>query len=169
MILANPQSGIASIAELVEAARREKDALNVINPGLGSTPHLTAELLRLRAGIAIENIPFNGAGPAINALIANIAPVGITALPAAHAHIRSGALRALAVTGEARWFDLPDVPTMPEEGYPDIVSDTFQALFAPVGTPSDIVRRIAQESNRIPSAAGGPAVRPRTGARASSR
>ena len=108
VILVHPSSGITSIAQLVETAKRDKNKLNVINPGQGSTPHLTAELLQLRAGIGIENIPYNGAGPAIAALLGKTTPVGITALPPAHAQIKSGALRALAITGEQRWFDLPD-------------------------------------------------------------
>ena len=99
-------------------AKRDKNKLNVINPGQGSTPHLTAELLQIKAGIGIENIPYNGAGPAIQAILAQTTPVGITALPPAHPHIKSGALRAIAVTGAKRWPDLPDVPTMQESGFP---------------------------------------------------
>lgn len=145
VILVHPSSGITSIAQLIDTARQDKIKLDIINPGQGSTPHLTAELLQIRTGVGVENIPYNGAGPAIQALLAKTTPVGITALPPAHPHIKSGALRALAITGETRWFDLPDVPTMRESGYPDMVSETFQGMFVPAGTPSDIVQRIVRD------------------------
>ncbi|MDB5488700.1 MAG: Tripartite-type tricarboxylate transporter, receptor component TctC [Reyranella sp.] len=149
VILVHPSSGITSIAQLIETAKRDRKPLNIINPGQGSTPHLTAELLQLRAGIGVENIPYNGAGPAIQALLSNTTPVGITALPPAHPQIKSGGLRALAITGATRWFDLPDVPTMQESGYPDMVSETFQGMFVPVGTPPDIVRRITRDTLEV--------------------
>jgi tripartite-type tricarboxylate transporter receptor subunit TctC len=146
VILVHPSSPIASIKQLIDKAKADKEKLDVINPGQGSTPHLTAELLQLKAGIAIENIPYNGAAPAIQALLARTAPVGITALPPAHPHIKSGALRALAITAEKRWFDLPDVPTMAESGYPGFVSETFQGMYAPAGTPAPIVQRVARDT-----------------------
>jgi len=146
VVLVHPSSPLKSIADLVAMAKRDKQKLNVINPGQGSTPHLTAELLQIKAGIPIENIPYNGAGPAIQAILAQTTPVGTTALPPAHPHIKSGALRALAVTGEKRWFDLPDVPTMVEQGFPDIVSETFQGMYAPAGVPDEIVQRVARET-----------------------
>jgi len=146
VILVHPSSPIRTVAELIAFAKADKNKLNVINPGQGSTPHLTAELLQIKAGIAIENIPYNGAGPAIQAILAQTTPVGTTALPPAHPHIKSGALRALAVTGERRWFDMPDVPTMKESGFPDLVSETFQGMYAPVGTPNEIVQRLARET-----------------------
>jgi tripartite-type tricarboxylate transporter receptor subunit TctC len=149
VILVHPSSPITSIRQLVEKAKTDKEKLNVINPGQGSTPHLTAELLQLKAGIPIENIPYNGAGPAIQALLARTTPVGITALPPAHAHIKSGALRALAITADKRWFDLPDVPTMEEQGYPGFVSETFQGMYAPAGTPDAIVQRVARETLEV--------------------
>jgi tripartite-type tricarboxylate transporter receptor subunit TctC len=146
VILVHPSSPIRTVAELIAMARASREKLNVINPGQGSTPHLTAELLQIKAGIAIENIPYNGAGPAMQAILAKTTPVGMTALPPAHPHIKSGALRALAVTGERRWFDLPDVPTMVEAGFPDIVSETFQGMHAPAGTPDAIVQRVSGET-----------------------
>lgn len=146
VILVHPSSPITSIRQLVDKAKANKERLDVINPGQGSTPHLTAELLQLKAGIPIENIAYNGAGPAIQALLARTTQVGITALPPAHPHIRSGALRALAITADKRWFDLPDVPTMEEQGYPGFVSETFQGMYAPAGTPEAIVQRVARDT-----------------------
>lgn len=149
VIMAHPGSGIASVKQLIEKAKADKDKLNVINPGQGSTPHLTAELLQIQAGIGIENIPYNGAGPAIAALVAGTTPVGITALPPALPHVKSGALRALAITGERRWPELPEIPTMRESGYPDLVSETFQGMYAPTGTPAAIVERMARETLEV--------------------
>jgi tripartite-type tricarboxylate transporter receptor subunit TctC len=146
VFLVHPSSPLKTIADLVALAKAGKQKLNVINPGQGSTPHLAVELLQIKAGIPIENIPYNGAGPAIQAILAQTTPVGSTALPPAHPHIKSGALRALAVTGEKRWFDMQDVPTMIESGYPDIVSETFQGMYAPAGTPDAIVQRLASET-----------------------
>ena len=149
VILVHPSSPITSIAELIDKAKASKDKLDIINPGQGSTPHLTAELLQLKAGIPVENIAYNGAGPAIQALLSKTAPVGITALPPAHAHIKSGALRALAITAEKRWFDLPDVPTMQDAGYPGFVSETFQGMYAPAGTAASIVQRVARDTLEV--------------------
>jgi len=78
VVLVHPSSNITSIAQLIEMAKKDKNKLNVINPGQGSTPHLTAELLQLKAGIGVENIPYNGAGPAIAALLGKTTQVGIT-------------------------------------------------------------------------------------------
>lgn len=146
VFLVHPSSSIRTMADLLAFARTEKDKLNVINPGQGSTPHLTVELLQLKTGIGMENIFYNGAGPSIQAILAQTTPVAITALPPAHPHIKSGALRALAVTGGKRWPDLPDVPTMQESGFPDMVSETFQGMYAPAGTPQEIVDRVANDT-----------------------
>jgi tripartite-type tricarboxylate transporter receptor subunit TctC len=146
VLLVHPSSPLHTVADMIAMAKASKQPLNVINPGQGSTPHLTAELLKIKAGIPIENIPYNGAGPAIQAILSQTTPVGTTALPPAHPHIKSGALRALALTGERRWFDLPDVPTMAESGFPDFVSETFQGMYAPAGTPDAIVQRVSAET-----------------------
>ena len=91
-------------------------------------------------------MPFRGAGPAAQAVLAGQIQVASVALAAAEALVKSGDLRALAVTGEQRWFSLPDVPTMIESGYPGFVSDTFNALFAPAGTPPDIIAILVKAS-----------------------
>ncbi len=93
------------------------------------------------------HVPYRGAGPATLAVLEGTVQVGSVALSAAEALIKDGKLTALAVTGAKRWFSLPEVPTMIEQGYPGFVSDTFNALFAPAGTPRDIVMLLAKESH----------------------
>ena len=97
-------------------------------------------------GIEMVHIPFRGAGPAAQAVLAKTTQVGSVALPAAEPLVQGGQLRALAVTGTKRWFSLPDVPTMIESGFPGFVSDTFNALFAPAGTPPEVVALLVKES-----------------------
>jgi tripartite-type tricarboxylate transporter receptor subunit TctC len=94
-------------------------------------------------------VPFSGAGPAIQALLSGTTQLAVAALPPAHPHIEAGALKALAMTGPHRWFDLPDVPTMVELGYADFVSDTFQGFLAPARTPPAIVDLLSAKSIEI--------------------
>jgi len=148
-ILTRPDSGITSVADLVARARATPGGLNIANPGLGSTPHLTAELLRLRTGIELVQVTHQSAAQAVQAVLAGTTPIGVAALPPAHALIKAGTLRALAITGEQRWHDLPDLPTMLELGYDGFVSETFQGLLAPAGTPLTLRSRVAREMNRI--------------------
>jgi tripartite-type tricarboxylate transporter receptor subunit TctC len=143
VFLATKESGITSMAELVVRAKAKPDALNYASAGVGTTPHLTTEWLKSVAGISMTHVPFAGAGPALQAILAGTVPVACASLPGAHPLILSGDLRALAVTGSARWYDLPDVPTMVELGYKDFLSDTFHGILGPAGTPPDIVERIA--------------------------
>jgi tripartite-type tricarboxylate transporter receptor subunit TctC len=139
VILADPKLGLNSIADLVARARAHPGELNYASPGAGTTPHLSGELLKIAAGLEIVHVPFSGAGPAIQALLSGTTQLAVAALPPAHPHIESGALKALAVTGAHRWFDLPEVPTMVELGYADFISDTFQGFLAPAKTPAAIV------------------------------
>src|SRR5262249_26336504 len=97
----------------------------------------------------LTHVPYSGAGPAIQAILAGTTQVAFAALPPAHPHIESGALKALAVTGERRWFDLPNVPTMIELGYKDFVSDTLQGFLAPAKTPRAVVDWLQSKSIKI--------------------
>jgi tripartite-type tricarboxylate transporter receptor subunit TctC len=149
VILVNPKLAVNSIADLIAYAKAHPDELNYASPGVGTTPQLSAELFKIIAGIQMTHVPFSGAGPAIQAILGGTTQVAFAALPPAHPHIESGALKALAVTGEHRWFDLPNVPTMIELGYKDFISDTFQGFLAPAKTPPAVIDLLARKSIEI--------------------
>jgi tripartite-type tricarboxylate transporter receptor subunit TctC len=146
VLVVRGDSDIKTVADLVAQAKANPAKFNYASPGAGTKSHLTGELLKLRAGIQMVHVPFRGAGPAAQAVLANTTQVGSVALAAAESLIKDGQLRALAVTSTKRWFSLPDVPTMIEAGFPDFVSDTFNALFAPAGTPPEIMAVLVRES-----------------------
>ncbi len=146
VLVVRSDSGIKTLKDLIDRAKAKPGEMNYSSPGAGTKSHLTAEQLKLRTGIDIVHVPYPGAGPSVQAVLGGTAQVGSVALAPAEPLIKSGRLTALAVTGKERWFSLPDVPTMIESGLPNFVSDTFQALFAPAGTPPDIVARLAKES-----------------------
>jgi tripartite-type tricarboxylate transporter receptor subunit TctC len=149
VILVDPKLGINSIAELLARAKADPNELNYASPGIGTTPHLSGELFKIVGQVQITHVPFSGAGPAIQAILSRTTQVAFAALPPAHPHIASGALKALAVTGTHRWFDLPDVPTMVELGYKDFISDTFQGFLAPAKTAPDIIALLSAKSLEI--------------------
>jgi tripartite-type tricarboxylate transporter receptor subunit TctC len=149
VILVDPKLGVNSIPDLIARARANPNELNYASPGIGTTPHLSGELFKIVGGIEITHVPFSGAGPAIQAILSGTTQVAFAALPPAHPHIESGALKALAVTGVHRWFDLPDVPTMVELGYKDFISDTFQGFLAPAKTSPAIVELLSTKSIEV--------------------
>ncbi|HEY7662051.1 MAG TPA: tripartite tricarboxylate transporter substrate binding protein, partial [Xanthobacteraceae bacterium] len=146
VLFVRADSQIRSIADLIARAKAAPGALNYSSPGAGTKSHLTAEQLKLRAGIDMVHIPYRGGGPATAAVLEGTVDVGSVALAPVEPLVKDGKLRALAVTGAERWFSLPEVPTMIEAGFPGFVSDTFNALFAPAGTPPEIVALLARES-----------------------
>lgn len=145
IVVVRADSGIKTIADLVARAKAAPGTFNYSSPGVGTKSNLTGEELKQRAGIEMTHIPYRGAGPAAVAVLEGTVQVGSVALPAAQPLVKSGQLIGLAVTGAKRWFDLPEVPTMIEAGYPGFVSETFSALFAPAGTPPEIVALLAQQ------------------------
>ena len=146
VLFVRPDSGIKSIADLVAQAKAAPDKFNYGSPGVGTKSHLTGELLKLRAGINLVHVPFRGGGPTTQAVVAGTVQVGSVALAPVEPLIKSGTIRALAVTGAKRWFSLPEVPTMIESGFPGFISETFNALFAPAGTPKPILERLLNEA-----------------------
>jgi tripartite-type tricarboxylate transporter receptor subunit TctC len=143
VFIATKASGITSIKDLVARAKANPNELSYSHAGVGTTPHLAGEMLKLAAGISMTHIPYPGSGPAMQSILSGTVPVMCGSLPGAHPSIMSGAVRALAVTGTERWFDMPDVPTMIELGYPGFLADTFHGMLAPAGTPPEIVNRLS--------------------------
>ncbi len=140
IIAAFPARPLADIAGLVAAARARPGALTYSSPGIGTSPHLAMEMLKQRAGIDILHVPFNGAAPAVQAALGGQVDMVSSSLPVAQAHVAAGTLRGLAVTGPSA---IGGVPSLVEQGFVGLVSDNFQAFFAPAGTPPAIVARLA--------------------------
>jgi len=149
LIVVHPSVPAKTIQELVALVRANPGKYSFAHPGVGTTPHLSGELLRLSFNLDMVAAPFGGAGPAITSVLAGHTPVAVTALPPAMAHVKSGALRALAITGSKRNPELPNVPTMAEAGINGQEAETMQGLLAPAGTPKAITDRLHREVVRI--------------------
>jgi tripartite-type tricarboxylate transporter receptor subunit TctC len=143
------QSEIKTLPELIAKAKANPGKLNWTSPGAGTTPYLAGELLGLRTGAKMVHIPFQGAGPAMTAVLGGQVDMYTANLGSLNAMIDAGKVRALAVTSAKRWPDYPDVPTLEEAGVHDAVSDTFQGVFAPAGTPQPVIDRLASELTTI--------------------
>src|SRR5947199_1602181 len=140
-IVVNAAFPARTLAELLQMARTQK--LAFASPSSGTTPHLTAEnLFRVRAKVDITHVPFRGAGPAVAALLGGQPPIGSLAGSAPMPHIKSGKLRALAVSSSKRLASLPDVPTLTELGYSGMEDYTWVGLFLPAATPADIAPKL---------------------------
>ena len=141
----NPaKSGINSLADVIKMAKANPQKLNYSSPGNGTTPQLTMELFKLKLGINLTNIPYNGGGPATQALMGGNVDVLSTALPGAQSQIKGGTMKGIALTTDERWPTLPDTPTFKEDGYPDINLNTEHFMLAPHGTSQAIIDKMAK-------------------------
>ena len=139
-----------TMKEFVALARANPEKFNVSTPPIGTTLWIQVEVLKLREKLPkMENIVFKGGGEALQALLSGTVQLCSSSLPPAAPHIKAGTLRCLAVTGETRWPDLPEVPTMQEAGYKDFVFATDTVLLAPAKTPPDIVKWLETETLKV--------------------
>ena len=139
-----------TIKEFVALAKANPEKFNVATPPVGTAPHIQAEVLKVRENMPkLETIVYKGGGDALQALLGGTAQLSSGSLPPAHPHIKAGTLRCLAVTGDQRWPDLPDVPTMEQEGYKDFVFATDTVLLAPAKTPPDVVKWLETETLKV--------------------
>ena len=145
VLVVNPSFPAKDIKEFFAVVKAAPGKYNYASPGAGTGPHLSAELLKLKMNLDIAHIPYNGGGPALQAVLGNQVPIGLSALPPAVPQVKGGALRALAVTSITRSPSLPDVPTLKESGVADFEGDTLQFIVAPAGTPTAIVQKLNHE------------------------
>jgi len=149
VLIARPSLPANDVASLVELARKQPGKLTFASSGQGTSHHLSGELLKAVANVDILHVPYKGSAPAhvdlmggsVDIMFDNILPVS--------PHVKSGKLKALAVTTKARAPSMPDVPTMAESGYPNFEAVAWFGLLAPAGTPASIVERLSAEVNKI--------------------
>jgi tripartite-type tricarboxylate transporter receptor subunit TctC len=138
----HPSVPANTLAELIAYAKANPGKINFGSAGGGTITHLAGELLKVEAGVNIVHVPYKGAAPAVQDLLGGQVQMGVFDVPVLLPHIRSGKLKALAITSGARSQALPDVPTTAELGYPKVNSDNWYGLVAPAGTPADVIARI---------------------------
>jgi tripartite-type tricarboxylate transporter receptor subunit TctC len=140
---------IGTVPDFIKYAKANPGKLNMASSGNGTSIHLAGELFKTMAGVYMTHFPFTGSGPALVSMLGGDMDVMFDNLPSAMPHIRSGKLKALAVTSAARSTALPDVPTVEQAGGPTLKgfeASSWFGLLAPAGTPMDIVNRIQQET-----------------------
>jgi tripartite-type tricarboxylate transporter receptor subunit TctC len=148
IIFVTPSTPAKDLRELIALGKKQK--LQYGSAGAGSTPHLTGErLLKLLAGLDIQHVPYNGATPAVLATASGQVPIGLTAMPPSVPMIKSGKVRAVAVTSPQRMPSLPEVGTVAEQGFPGYEDYTWIAYFAPAGTPRAIVEKLNRSISAI--------------------
>jgi tripartite-type tricarboxylate transporter receptor subunit TctC len=145
VIVVNPSVPAKSVLELVDLARAKPGQIYFGSPGNGTNMHLVCEMLKARFNINLVHVPYRGGPPAMQDLLGGRIQMMCDFIPQSLQHIRSGALRPLAVTGPERSPQLPDVPTMAEAGVPDFVTTAWLGIYAPAGTPAAIVDRLYRE------------------------
>ena len=143
----HPSLDVHSLADLIALAKQKSD-LAFASSGVGSNQHILGEWLKKTAGIKLDHIPYRGAGQAVSDLLAGHVPIGILGPTALLPHYKTGALRLLAQSGQARSPSLPDIPTLEEAGFKGMVLDTWYGVFVPAGTPPAVIARLNTETGK---------------------
>jgi tripartite-type tricarboxylate transporter receptor subunit TctC len=146
-VYVNPKVPAQSMRELIALARAQPGRLHYSSPGSGGPQHLAMELLKLDTGIDIVHVPYKGAGGAVSDLIGGHVQAMVMAMQTLAPHVHAGRVRMLGVMSAKRAEAFPDVPTLREQGLPDLEVETYYAMFAPAGTPTTIVARLNRELN----------------------
>ncbi len=150
MIVVHPSLQVKDLKELVALLKANPGKYSYASPGYGTTPHLACVwLFNLENGIDVTHVPFQGAAPAVQSVLAGQTPMFHNVLPAVAPHIRAGTMRALAVASSNRTQYFPDVPTIGEAGYPGHEVGFWMGVFVPVGTPKDLVDVLNKQVARI--------------------
>ena len=145
VIVLHPKVPIGSVKELIEYAKANPNKLNFASAGNGTSHQLAAELFKVKTGTRMNHVPYKGAGPAMQDLLAGQVDLMFDGMGSSAPQIRGQRLKPLAVTTATRSPAFPDVPTVQEAGVPGYEVTTWYALWAPAGTPQDVILKLQQE------------------------
>jgi tripartite-type tricarboxylate transporter receptor subunit TctC len=149
IVVVNPGIPAKTVKELIELMKANPGKYTIAHPGIGTTPHLAAELFKLTYQLDADTVPFGGAAPAIQSTVAGHTPIAFTALPPTASQVQGGTLRGLAVTSKKRSLTLPDVPTLVEAGIAGQESVTMQGILVRAGTPKEIIDLLNREIAKV--------------------
>lgn len=145
ILVASPKSSYRTVADVIAMGKKDANAAMYATAGLGTSPHMAGELFNMMAGIKLPNVPYKGDGPALTDVAGGQVQLAFPALPAAITFVKSNMLRPIAVTSKTRSPMLPDVPTIAEAGVAGYDMSPWVGIFAPAGTPKEIVDRLNRE------------------------
>src|SRR6266700_1223491 len=145
LLIVHPSLNVNSVGELIELLKANPDRYSFGSAGNGTSQHISGEMFKIMAGVSMQHIPYKGSGPMIPDLLAGTISMSFENITTAFPPVKAGRLKALAVTSAKRSFVAPEVPAMAEAGLPGYDISSWQALFAPAGTPRDIVTRLHAE------------------------
>lgn len=149
VMTAHASLGVASLAELVALVRRSPATVGYVSPGVGSLGHMVGEYLARKEGIRLEHVPYKGGVQAVTDLVAGHVKVGAMTWTTTAPHIRVGTLTALGVSSSKRLPQYPDLPTLKELGYDELVTTTWWSFSGPAKLPADLVGRLNRELNEL--------------------
>jgi tripartite-type tricarboxylate transporter receptor subunit TctC len=130
------------VQELVALLKANPGKFNYASVGIGSPGHIAGELFKLKTGVQMTHVPYKGGGPAVTDTIGGQVQLLFVSMPAAWQHVKSGRLKALAVTSAKRSIAAPDLPTIAEQGVPEVVVDSWYGLLVPAKTPAPVVAKL---------------------------
>jgi tripartite-type tricarboxylate transporter receptor subunit TctC len=149
VVLVHPSVPATSLGEFVALAKQRPGTINFGSGGSGGITHLTAELLKMQAGLDMVHVPYKGSAPAITDLVGGQLQMMVEGIPLAAPYVQSSKLRALAVTSAKRSSSLSDVPTVAEAGFPELVVTAWYGLVVPASTPAAVVARLNETVNAV--------------------
>ncbi len=149
LLVANAALPVSNLKELIAHAKANPGKLNYASYGVGSQPHLAMEIFKSQSGADIVHVPYKGIPQAVPAAIAGQVQLTFSGAASTQAHLKAGRLKALAIGGSARLALLPDVPTFVEQGFADVPANAWFGLFAPAGTPREVIALLHAEVTRI--------------------
>ncbi|NMM80591.1 LacI family transcriptional regulator [Acidovorax sp. SRB_14] len=149
LLVAHPAEPYKTVPEMIAYAKAHPGKINFGSPGNGASPHLSGELFKSMAKVNLTHIPYKGSAPAVSDLLGNQISIMFDNMPSVIPHVRSGKLRAIAITTAKRSPELPDVPTIAEAGVPGYEAVSWFGMFAPAGTPAPVLATISAALSKV--------------------